>query len=557
MKAVYLAALVASANAFQWQNPFSNNPAIDTFKQELGIDSFLSENNVLTSKDESVHVPELMEAWKDLLNEFGADALKKKIDHYKQDSYPGTFSEKVSQPKKQSTFGSKEKSDAYEVVEHKEFSNYQLRIKESNPEALQLDWVRQYTGYLDLWDEDRHFFYWFFESRNDPKTDPIILWLNGGPGCSSSTGLFFELGPSSINADILPEFNPYSWNSNASVIFLDQPAGVGYSYVGEAGTRVGTSEAAGKDVYAFLELFFSKFPQFRENKFHIAGESYGGHYIPAFAHEIISHEDRTFELSSVLIGNGITDPLVQAGSYKPMACGEGGYKQVISDEECAGMDTTYNRCVPMIKACYNTKSAFTCVPASLYCGRLVQPYQKTGLNWYDIRKPCEGTLCYPEISRVDEFLNSEWVKNVLDVDPAVKSFQSCSNEAGIPFYLSGDGQFPSQELVADLLEHNIPVLLYSGDKDYICNWLGNHMWSDKLEYSGQYEFQRATFKPFVTEKNVKAGEVKNYDIFTFLRVYDAGHMVPYDKPEVSLDFLNKWLAGDFSLGTEKSKKKVD
>ena len=88
-----------------------------------------------------------------------------------------------------------------------------------------------------------------FESRNDPKNDPIILWLNGGPGCSSSTGLFFELGPSSINKTLHPVYNPYSWNSNASVIFLDQPVGVGYSYTG--GDEVKNTLTAAKDVYVF------------------------------------------------------------------------------------------------------------------------------------------------------------------------------------------------------------------------------------------------------------------------------------------------------------------
>src|SRR2546430_2617908 len=93
----------------------------------------------------------------------------------------------------------------------------------------------------------------FFESRNDPKNDPVVLWLNGGPGCSSLTGLFLELGPSSIDEDLNIVYNPYSWNSNASVIFLDQPVNVGFSYYGSS---VSSTVAAGKDVYALLTLFF-------------------------------------------------------------------------------------------------------------------------------------------------------------------------------------------------------------------------------------------------------------------------------------------------------------
>ena len=157
--------------------------------------------------------------------------------------------------------------------------NYQLRVNSiKNPEKLGIETAAdQYSGYLDVEDEDKHFFFWFFESRNEPSKDPIILWLNGGPGCSSLTGLFFELGPSSIGPDLRPIHNPYSWNKNASVIFLDQPVNVGYSY---SSNSISNTVSAGKDVYAFLELFFQKFPQFLQNEFHIAGESYAGHYIP-------------------------------------------------------------------------------------------------------------------------------------------------------------------------------------------------------------------------------------------------------------------------------------
>ena len=76
--------------------------------------------------------------------------------------------------------------------------NYNLRAKKVDPSKLGVDpGVKQYSGYLDDDEEDKHLFYWFFESRNNPKTDPVVLWLNGGPGCSSLTGLLMELGPSS------------------------------------------------------------------------------------------------------------------------------------------------------------------------------------------------------------------------------------------------------------------------------------------------------------------------------------------------------------------------
>jgi len=89
------------------------------------------------------------------------------------------------------------------------------------------------------------FHYLFVESQGNPKTDPLVntdskfiiikflkvLWLNGGPGCSSLEGIFEELGPYLINKDgkTLRQ-NPYSWNKYASIIFLESPAWVGFSY---------------------------------------------------------------------------------------------------------------------------------------------------------------------------------------------------------------------------------------------------------------------------------------------------------------------------------------
>ena len=109
----------------------------------------------------------------------------------------------------------------------------------------------------------------------------LTLTIVLGPGCSSLTGLFMELGPSTVDeAGTKPIRNSFSWNNNASIIFLDQPINVGYSYGDDS---VSDTIAASKDVYALLVLFFKQFPEYKDLDFHIAGESYAGHYIPVFA----------------------------------------------------------------------------------------------------------------------------------------------------------------------------------------------------------------------------------------------------------------------------------
>ena len=438
----------------------------------------------------------------------------------------------------------------YDYVSSDELSSYSLRVNkhlDSDPSILGVDTVKQFTGYFDINEKDKHLFFWFFESRNDPINDPVILWLNGGPGCSSMKGLFFELGPSSINGTTLkPVNNPYSWNSNASIIFLEQPVGVGYSYAEKS--KVSTTQQAAEDVYAFLQLFFTKFINLAGNDFHIAGESYAGHYIPNIASVIANKKEKIFNLSSVMIGNGITDALIQYYHYIPMACNgtESGYKQLIPDSDCQKMESMYPRCAALIKSCYYLKSALTCVPANLYCERMMGPFEKTGLNYYDIRKPCIGDGCYPEMAPIDKYLNQPEVMKALGSE--VKSYVGCDNQVFRNFILSGDEPKPFQQFISEILELSIPVLLYAGDKDYICNWLGNRGWSNELEWSGKDTFTNATIENWYSKiDNSHAGTVQSNGLLTFLRVFDAGHMVPFDQPSNSLDMVNRWISGDFTF----------
>ncbi|PBP28763.1 putative carboxypeptidase Y [Diplocarpon rosae] len=420
--------------------------------------------------------------------------------------------------------------------------SYMLRAKHVDPSKLGVDKVKQYSGYLDDDENDKHLFYWFFESRNDPKNDPVILWLNGGPGCSSLTGLFLELGPSSIDKNLKLHNNPYSWNANASVIFLDQPVNVGYSY---SRSPVSNTIAAGKDVYALLTLFFKQFPEYAKQDFHIAGESYAGHYIPAFTSEILSHKKRNINLKSILIGNGLTDGLTQYEYYKPMACGKGGYPAVLDESECQAMEKALPRCQSLIQSCYDSESIWSCVPASIYCNNaMIGPYQKTGQNVYDIRGQCEDSnnLCYPALGWISDFLNKADVQSELGVE--VSSYDSCNFDINRNFLFQGDWMQPFHRLVPEILEQ-IPVLIYAGDADFICNWLGNQAWTEALDWPGQKDFNEAEIKDIELDSGDKYGKIKNSGNFTFLQIFGAGHMVPMDQPEASLDFLNRWVGGEW------------
>ncbi|KAJ7223041.1 carboxypeptidase C [Mycena pura] len=454
----------------------------------------------------------------------------------------------------------------YELVSHPSFDEHQLRVTEP---ALCDTTVQQYSGYLDIAD-DKHLFFWFFESRNSPSTDPLVLWLNGGPGCSSSTGLLFELGPCSItDGGKNTTFNKHSWTSTANVIFLDQPVNVGFSYA-EDGTTVNNSPLAGKDVYAFLELFLSRFPEYAEQAFHISGESYAGTYLPNIANAIWDANKRLslvptphlkkINLQSILIGNGLTDPYVQMGSVADYAC-DGPYP-VYDDPlgpECAALRTKIPTCQRMIKSCYNYQSRLTCVPALLYCNsQLFGPLMQTGRNPYDVRRKCDrakdGDLCYEQMNWIDVYMNDDKVKVALGVDP-YRTFQSCNMEVNQAFALQGDGAHNSAELLSELVDGGVRLLIYAGNADMVCNYMGNERWLEVLDSSFKSEFAAATPMPWIIASadatgapSRPAGQVRSAGgggftagNVTFVTVFEAGHMVPHDQPEAALDMFSRWL----------------
>ncbi|RKP39608.1 Alpha/Beta hydrolase protein [Dimargaris cristalligena] len=440
------------------------------------------------------------------------------------------------------------------VAEHTAFPQYKLRVRQPK---LCDPTVKQYSGYLDV-DSDKHFYFWFFESRDRPAEDPVLLWLNGGPGCSSMTGLLMELGPCRVNAkgDGVVN-NPHSWNNHANLIFLDQPVNVGYSY----GRGVFNTVSASEDVYAFLQLFFQQFNQYASLPFHVFGESYGGHYVPAIGSKIFRENRQLLDTSSLVgqfwkgkgvqvinldslgIGNGLVDELVQYKYYHKMAC-DSSYGSVLSESACRRMENAYPACAEKIEKCYRYENALSCVPASFTCNRgIIGPYQESGLNPYDVREPCEsGGLCYPIIGAIEKYLNRPEVKAELGAD--VEKYQGCNMNVNMGFNLAGDWMKPYMRYLPELLESGIRILVYAGDADFICNWYGNKAWTIELSWAGQKQFAAAkdrawTMKP---TEDLQVGEVRSHENFTFLRVFGAGHMVPYDQPESSADMIERWLS---------------
>ena len=164
----------------------------------------------------------------------------------------------------------------------------------------------------------------------------------------------------------------------------------------------------------------------------------GGHFAPATAAEII-HKNKAIQkhdpdamhllninLKSVLIGNGLTDPLIQYKSFAKMAC-ENSYGPVLDQDTCDAMDEKYPACADLIQQCYNSPNVTTCKPAYTQCNKdLLDPYTNAGKNTFDVRKPCDGqgALCYAIYDAMQTYVNRPEVLEAIGSRP--DSFESCN-----------------------------------------------------------------------------------------------------------------------------------
>lgn len=181
--------------------------------------------------------------------------------------------------------------------------------------------AEQVSGYFKLnRTHDAFMFYFFFENRAaDPKA-PLVLWMTGGPGCSSELAVFYENGPFKITDDLQLKPNEYGWDVAANLIYVDQPIGTGFSYSDDPRDTVYGGHGVGLDMLDFLLEFLEARPQYKDSDFFITGESYGGHYVPAVAHRVFSYNkhvpvEKRINFKGLAIGNGLTNPAIQYGAY--------------------------------------------------------------------------------------------------------------------------------------------------------------------------------------------------------------------------------------------------
>ncbi|WOL08444.1 hypothetical protein Cni_G17197 [Canna indica] len=413
-----------------------------------------------------------------------------------------------------------------------------LRILGESGSEIPVEQLGHHAGYYRL--EHTHaakMFYFFFESRGS-SSDPVVIWLSGGPGCSSELALFYENGPFKIADNMSLIWNDYGWDKVSNIIFVDQPTGTGFSYSTDIRDLRYGEKGVSDDLYDFLQAFFKEHSHFLKNDFYITGESYAGHYIPAAAERIYrgnkEKEGLQLNLKGFAIGNGLTDPAIQYGAYADYALEMG----IISQRAHTSITKIYPLCELGIKLC-GSSGVISCAASYVVCNSIFTSILLLAgnINYYDIRKECEGSLCY-DFSNMEKFLNQDSVRNALGVGN--RKFVSCSPlvyEAMVTDWMKN-----FEVGIPALLEDGIQLLIYAGEYDLICNWLGNVRWVNSMEWSGSQLFNEAPLAPFTVDSK-EAGVLKTSGPLSFLKMLDAGHMVPMDQPKAALEMLRRWMKG--------------
>jgi carboxypeptidase C (cathepsin A) len=389
--------------------------------------------------------------------------------------------------------------------------------------------VTQHYGYINVNKTmNANLFYWMFESQGTPSKDPVVLWMTGGPGCSSELALFFENGPYTMGSDGKPQANPYSWNKFTNLVYIDQPVGTGFSYA--KSDYVHDEAAVATEMYSFLQEFFKKFPQYQQQDFYIVGESYGGHYVPTVALRTLigNHDGKGLKinLKGIGIGNGWVSPRTQYAGYGPFA-----YENGIIDR------STFSQMNATLTTCQNLIDQKRWGQASAVCsGIMGAVLQYAGnLNVYNIKLQCNpAPLCY-DFSAITNYLNSASVQKSLGVYDQGITWETCNYEVNSLFGNDVIESFRYE--IPSIMAYGVKVVVYNGDLDLICNWVGGKMWVEGMSWPGKAAFNAAPMKTWHVH-GTPAGQAKTAQGLTFVRVYQAGHMVPHDQPENALDLLS-------------------
>jgi cathepsin A (carboxypeptidase C) len=409
----------------------------------------------------------------------------------------------------------------------------------------------QYAGLIPIDELGSSLFYWTFTSETMsmgiPNTDSLIFWMNGGPGSSSMLGLFEELGPFYVDPTGNLQLRQYRWNANATVVFVDQPIGTGFSVKGPTAEYVNNRDTLIANWGIFLKGFLNIHPEYNNSNMYIAAESYGGVYGPLYAEYMLNN---SYPLKGILIGNGYMDDYLLTKSYIQIA-EVAGFVDVIDAQNLRGLlpqcksqleesPSTGSTCDNIYSIITTNTCNSTNDPNCTTTANSIGSFNVYSYNLYDRT----GGNDYPNVTLMTAYLNRHDVQTAIHVAPTVYSIDS----SGVYDALTNDSYVSTLPVYNRLLSNinqyeGLQVLLYNGKDDFICNHLGVEESILALSWPGSDGFK--TTPRYVWNNNgTNAGYYKSYNNLQFLIINGASHMVPYTQPALSLLMLQTFINGD-------------
>ncbi|KAJ1696814.1 hypothetical protein LUZ63_005326 [Rhynchospora breviuscula] len=404
----------------------------------------------------------------------------------------------------------------------------------------------QYGGYVTVDAErGRAFYYYFVEaatrgSDGGADSKPLLLWLNGGPGCSSlGYGAMEELGPFRVMSDGKNLYlNPFSWNKVANVLFLESPAGVGFSYSNttEDYSQNGDTKTA-QDNVVFLVNWLERFPEYKGRDFYIAGESYAGHYVPQLAHAILAYnrqnKGQSINLKGITIGNAvINDDTDTSGMYDFFWT-----HALISDETIDAIhkncnfsldsaDPSCNSALDGADTVFGNLDIYNIYAPLCMNQSTTSPPKRASIEHFD---PCSDYY-------VDAYLNTPEVQEAMhaNVTKLEQRWSSCS-EVISAWVDSASTVLP---ILTDLMSKGIRVWVYSGDIDGRVPITSTRYSLNQLQLPVKLPW-RAWYL-----NNEVGGYSTTYEgNLTLVTVRGAGHEVPSYQPARGLTLIQYFLQG--------------
>jgi carboxypeptidase C (cathepsin A) len=339
-------------------------------------------------------------------------------------------------------------------------------------------------------------------------------------------GLFQENGPCKFkvgSANTTPVNNTNSFNNYANMLYIDQPIGVGFSYGTDSVTSTVT---AAPYVWKLIQAFYASFPQYESRDFGIFTESYGGHYGPEFAKYILDQNKAKagtkINIVALGINNGWFDATIQEQAYVQYSYNNT-YKPLITSAQYTKYMSAYtNTCAPALKKCTTSGTNADCTKADTACYNAIEgPLSSiSDFDVYDIRAPSDDPE--PPENYVAYLQSAAVVKAI----GAKSTYQECPNAPYNKFATTGDNPRSFVSALSEVVAAGVTTLIWAGDADWICNWFGSLAVANVISYSGTTAFATKSLAPY-TVKGKEGGTFKTQGNLSFLRVYGAGHEVPY------------------------------